>query len=327
MVCRLSDKLSVVRDNRADMAVGFRFATRLGFGTSCPRGKNALRTDRSSRPADCTNERVENLMKKSTAALWLALLFVAGTTRAAEVEVAVAANFAGAIQRIADEFAKETGNRAIIATGATGKLCAQIENGAPFEVLLAADDRAPTKLEAEGLAVPGSRFTYALGRLVLFSAKPDEVDASGSVLPSGHFVHLAIANPKVAPYGAAALATLTSLGLLEAVRSKLVFGEDIAQTYQFVATGAADVGFVALSQVASPGKRIEGSYWIVPDRLYPAIRQDAVLLSRGARLPQARAFYEYLKGARAREWIKAYGYGLSDAVSTTLPLDSRSKTR
>jgi molybdate transport system substrate-binding protein len=229
---------------------------------------------------------------------------------AAEVQVAVAANFAAPLQRIAASFEKDTGDHVQVISGATGKLRAQIENGAPFEVLLAADDKTPADLEAEKLAVPGTRYTYASGKLVLWSARPGFVDASGAVLKQGHFDHLAIANPKVAPYGAAGMQVLAALGLTATLQPKIVQGESVAQAAQFVATGSAELGFVALSQVAAPDQPAVGSYWLVPANLYAPLRQDAVLLQRGAGSRTARALLEYLKGPRAREVIRAYGYGL-----------------
>ncbi|MCC8986143.1 MAG: molybdate ABC transporter substrate-binding protein, partial [Candidatus Contendobacter sp.] len=188
-------------------------------------------------------------------------------TQAAEVQVAVAANFTAPMQKIAAEFAKDTGHKALLAFGATGKFYAQIKNGAPFQVFLAADDQTPAKLEAEGDAVPGSRFTYAIGTLVLWSAKPDVVDDQGAVLKKGEFKHLAIANPKTATYGAAAVNVLTKLGLLESIQSRLVTGENITQAYQFIETENAELGFVALSQVMTDGKLTRGSAWIVPANL------------------------------------------------------------
>ncbi len=230
--------------------------------------------------------------------------------QAAEVQVAVAANFTAPMQKIAAEFAKDTGHQALLAFGATGKFYAQIKNGAPFQVFLAADDQTPAKLEAEGDTVPGSRFTYAIGALVLWSAKPGYVDDQGAVLKKGEFKHLAIANPKTAPYGAAAVAVLTKLGLLNAIEPKFVTGENITQTYQFIETENAELGFVALSQVMTDGKLTRGSAWIVPANLHEPIRQDAVLLASGKDQPAAKALLEYLKGAKAAAIIKSYGYAL-----------------
>lgn len=229
---------------------------------------------------------------------------------AGETQVAVAANFAGPAQKIAAEFEKQTGHKAIIATGSTGKFHAQIINGAPFDILLAADDETPAKLEREGHSVAGSRYTYAIGKLVLWSAKPAIVDNKAEVLKHGGFNHLAIANPKVAPYGAAAVETMKALGVYDALQSKLVMGENIAQTHQFVATGNATLGFVALSQVLKDGK-IEGSYWTVPEKLYSPIRQDAALLNKGKDNKVAAAFLDFLKTNRAaRDIILSYGYSL-----------------
>lgn len=232
------------------------------------------------------------------------------TSQAAEVQVAVAANFIGPMQKIAVEFEKDTGHKALLSSGATGKFYAQIKNGAPFEVFLAADDQTPAKLESEGDAVSGSRFTYAMGKLMLWSAQPDYVDSQGAVLKKGQFQHLAIANPKTAPYGAAAVEVLARLNLLDAVRPKLVTGENIAQAHQFVATGNAELGFVALSQVMENDQLTGGSGWRVPPELYEPIRQDAVILTRGKDQPAAEALMKYLKGDKARAVIKSYGYDL-----------------
>jgi len=232
------------------------------------------------------------------------------STQAAEVQVAVAANFTAPMQKIAAEFEKDTGHKALLAFGATGKFYAQIKNGAPFQVFLAADDKTPARLEAEGDTVPGSRFTYAIGTLVLWSAQPGMVDDQGDVLKKGQFKHLAMTNPKTAPYGAAAVAVLTKMGLLDAIEPKFVTGENVSQTYQFIATGNAELGFVALSQVMMDGKLTGGSAWIVPSNLHQPIRQDAVVLSSGKDQPAAKALVEYLKGDKAAAIIKSYGYAL-----------------
>ncbi|MFZ5522378.1 MAG: molybdate ABC transporter substrate-binding protein [Pseudomonadota bacterium] len=240
----------------------------------------------------------------------IALCAAAGGTQADTVHVAVAANFAAPLQQIAAAFNKATGHELVIVSGATGKFAAQIGNGAPFQVLLAADDGTPKKLEDAGHVVPGSRFTYATGRLVLYSAQPGRVDDRGAVLKSGHFTRLAIANPRVAPYGVAAMETLQALGLRPAVDAKLVMGESIAQAFQFVATGNAELGLVALSQVAVPGQPAPGSWWRVPEQLYTPIRQDAALLKPGAASAAARALLDYLRSEPARAVIRAWGYGL-----------------
>ncbi|HUW36615.1 MAG TPA: molybdate ABC transporter substrate-binding protein [Rhodocyclaceae bacterium] len=227
-----------------------------------------------------------------------------------ELQVAVAANFTAPIKALAPEFEKATGHKLQLSFGSTGKFYAQIRNGAPFEVLLAADETTPARLVEEGAALAGSRFTYAIGKLALWSAQAGYVDEQGEVLKTGGFRHLAIANPKLAPYGAAAVATLRALGLLDAVRGKLVQAEDIAQTHQFVASGNAELGFVALSQVQKAGKLAAGSAWVVPAGLYQPIRQDAVILAPGRGKAAAQALMDYLKSDKARAVIASYGYGL-----------------
>lgn len=230
-------------------------------------------------------------------------------THAGEVQVAVAANFAGPIGKIGEAFTAATGHTLKVSTGATGKFYSQILNGAPFEVLIAADDETPRKLIAEGHAVVGTNFTYALGKLVLWSAQPGFVDAQGAVLASDKVRHVAIANPKVAPYGAAGLAVIKARGLADALSQKIVTGESVAQAYQFVFTGNAELGFVALSQVVVPGKPPIGSHWVVPPSLYGEIRQDAVLLKTGEKNPAAAALLAFLRTEPARRIIQAYGYG------------------
>lgn len=243
----------------------------------------------------------------------LLLVSVAGfalNAQADEISVAVAANFTAPMQKIAAEFEKDTGHKVVSSFGATGKFYAQIKNGAPFEVLLAADDETPAKLIKENAAVPGSQFTYAIGKLVLWSAKPAIVDAAGDVLKNGGFDHLAIANPKVAPYGVAAVETMKALGVYDKVQPKIVTGESIAQTYQFISSGNAMLGFIALSQVLKDGK-IEGSAWVVPAKLYTPIRQDGVILDKGKGKPAAEALLKYLKSDKAKAVITSFGYELS----------------
>lgn len=234
----------------------------------------------------------------------------AAAAHAGEVQVAVAANFTAPMQKIAAEFEKDTGHQARLAFGSTGKFYAQVRNGAPFEVLLAADDETPARLEKEGRGVPGSRLTYAIGRLVLWSAQAGYVDAKGEILKTGNFKHLAIANPKTAPYGAAALSAMKKLNLAEALQPKLVQGENIAQAHQFVSTGNAQLGFVALSQVYQDGKIASGSAWILPATYHEPIRQDALVLAKGAANPAAKALLDYLKSDKAKGIIRAYGYEL-----------------
>lgn len=238
----------------------------------------------------------------------LAALAVAPLAWGDQVQVAVASNFTAPMQKIAAEFERDTGHKAVLAFGATGTFYAQVRNGAPFELLLAADEETPARLERDHLAVNGTRFTYAVGKLVLWSARPGYVDAEGRVLASGTFRHLAIANPRTAPYGAAAVATLQRLGLFETMQPRLVQGENIAQAHQFVATGNAELGFVALSQVYRDGKLAAGSGWIVPPRLHAPIRQDAVVLAKGQASPAARALAAYLQSDKARAIIASFGY-------------------
>ena len=235
-------------------------------------------------------------------------LAVACCVQAAEVRVAVAANFSAPMQKIAQTFEQETGHKALLSVGSTGNFYAQIKHGAPFDVLLAADDETPKRLEKEGLAVTGTRFTYAVGRLVLWSKTPGWVDDQGQVLRSAKFQRLALANPKLAPYGAAAVEVMHHMNVLSALQPLWVQGENIAQTYQFVATGNAELGFVALSQVWSEGKLQAGSAWIVPSALHAPIQQDAVLLSAGRNNPAALALLTYLRSARAKAVITSHGY-------------------
>lgn len=238
----------------------------------------------------------------------LASLISLNSAWADEVQVAVAANFTAPIQAIAKDFEKDTGHKLVAAFGATGQFYAQIKNGAPFEVFLAADDSTPAKLEQEKEILEGSRFTYAIGTLALWSAKPGYVDDKGEVLKKNDFQHLSIANPKAAPYGLAATQVLDKLKLTEATKGKIVEGQNITQAFQFVSTGNAELGFVALSQIYKDGKVENGSAWIVPSTLHDPIRQDAVILNKGKDNPAAKALVEYLKGPKAAAVIKSYGY-------------------
>lgn len=226
--------------------------------------------------------------------------------------VAVAANFTEPMTEIAAAFEKATGHGVKLSFGSSGKFVAQIENGAPFEVFLSADAEKPVKLEKSKQAVEGSRFTYAVGKLVLWSAKPGYVDDQGRILESGGFQHLALAEPKLAPYGAAAVEVLKNKGLFEKIKPSLVFGENISQTHQFISTGNAELGFIALSQVIQDGKIAEGSGWVVPETLHAPIRQEAVLLNKGADNPAAAALLQSLKSSEARAIIQKYGYSLAD---------------
>ncbi|CRM19359.1 MULTISPECIES: molybdate ABC transporter substrate-binding protein [Pseudomonas] len=240
----------------------------------------------------------------------LLAVFALGSAQADEVQVAVAANFTAPIQAIAADFEKDTGHKLVASFGATGQFYTQIKNGAPFQVFLSADDTTPQKLEAEGDTVKGSRFTYAVGTLALWSAKEGYVDAQGEVLKHNAFKHLSIANPKAAPYGLAATQVLAKEGLTDKVRDKIVEGQNITQAYQFVSTGNAELGFVALSQIYKDGKLSSGSAWIVPSSLHDPIKQDAVILTKGKDSAAAKALVDYLKGPKAAAVIKSYGYEL-----------------
>jgi molybdate transport system substrate-binding protein len=238
----------------------------------------------------------------------VALLLGLTAAQAGEARVAVAANFTDAAKEIGQRFHEETGHTAVFSFGSTGTLYTQISQDAPFDVFLAADQARPEKAEAEGLAVKGSRFTYATGKIVLYSADANLVTGA-ETLKAGQFGKIAIANPAAAPYGTAAVEAMKTLGVYDALEGKIVQGNNIAQTYQFVATGNAELGFVALSQVAATDK---GSRWVVPDNLYSTIAQDAVLLKKGADNEAAKAFVAFLKGPQALEVKTKYGYGAGD---------------
>ena len=234
-----------------------------------------------------------------------AVLLFPAPLLAAETQVAVAANFTEPAKEIAAAFTKATKHTAVLSFGASGAFYTQMSHGAPFEVFLSADADRPKKAEQDGLAVPGSRFSYAIGRLMLYSTDPALVDPAGAVLKAGKFAHLSIADPTAAPYGVAAIQTIAKLGLTPVLTPKLVKGSSITQAYQFVATGAAELGFVAASQVINvPG----GSRWLVPANLHAPIDQQAVLLWTGAKNPAAAAFVKFLRGPEAVAIIKRYGY-------------------
>lgn len=241
--------------------------------------------------------------------LLLLLALLPHLAQAGEVRVAVAANFTAPAQKLALQFRADTGHVVKLSFGGTGKFHSQIKAGAPFDVLLAADDETPRKLGAEGLGQPASQFTYAIGKLALWSRKPGFVDGKGHVLQTG-FGKLAIANPKLAPYGLAAQETLESLGLWAGVQGRVVMGESISQTWQFASTGNADLAFIALSQTVKEGKPIEGSQWIVPQHLHSPIRQDAILLAKPQDKAAAEAWLSYLKSPKAAAVIKSFGYAL-----------------
>ncbi len=231
-----------------------------------------------------------------------------GHAGAAQAQIAVAANFAAPIRAVGDLLTRTTGHTLLITVGSTGKLYAQIKNGAPFDAFLAANTEAPERLETDGLAVQGSRFTYATGKLVLWSSRPDRVDPNGLVLKRPDLGKVAYANPKTAPYGAAALQVMEALGLSPNLAPRLVMGESIGQAYTFAYSGNADVGFVALSQVLEGGQLKSGSMWQPPQHLYNPIRQDAVLLVRGSDNPAALALMKLLKSPEGKSLIGSHGY-------------------
>lgn len=251
---------------------------------------------------------MQSRLKKTVIAIFTLVFSVRAF--ADEAHVAVAANFAEPIKTIATELEKTTGHKLKVTLGSTGKLYAQIQNGAPFDVLLAANTETPAALEKAGLAQQGSRFTYATGKLVLWSADAKLVDSKGDVLKNGNFRKLAYAAPKIAPYGAAAVQVIEKLGLTNALTPKLVQGESIGQTFNFVHTGNAELGFVAMSQVLESGKLKSGSMWVVPPSLYTPIRQDAVVLQRAANNPAAQALVKLLQSPSMKDLIRSYGYNI-----------------
>lgn len=236
-------------------------------------------------------------------------VFAVGIAHAGTTQVAVAANFTDAAKAIGAAFTAETGHEAVFSFGSTGQLYTQITQGAPFDALLSADDIRPAKAVADGLGEAGTVFTYAIGQLALWSAEPGLVDGP-EALQDPDLTRIAIANPKTAPYGAAALQAMGKLGVAEQLKPRFVQGENISQTQQFVVTGAAELGFIAYSQVIKNGRIGSGSGWIVPAKLYDPIRQDAVILARGRDKPAALALLNYLKSDKARAIIQSFGYDL-----------------
>lgn len=224
-----------------------------------------------------------------------------------EISVAVAGNFAAPQADLARRFEAATGVRVETSLGATGQLYAQIVNGAPFDVFLAADTARPSRLEAEGVAIPGSRFTYAIGRLVLYAPSRDSLRTAEEELRSSSLEHLAIANPETAPYGAAAVEVLQRWRLGAQLENRIVTGENVGQAFQFVEARAADAGFVALSQVVGVGT---DDYWLIPEQLHQSIRQAAVLLKHGRSNPHARAYLEFLRSDEGKRVIAEFGYSL-----------------
>jgi molybdate transport system substrate-binding protein len=245
-------------------------------------------------------------------AITLVFGLTSGSSRAGEVRIAVAANFTEAAREIGAAFEKQTGHKPVFSFGASGQFYAQITQGAPFEVFLSADKERPQKAVEEGLAVKDSVFTYATGRLVLFSLAKGLV-AGPDTLKAGNFAKLAIANPATAPYGAAAVETMKRLGVYDAISPRIVQGNNISQTYQFIAAGAAELGFVALSQVIG---KDEGSQWIVPEGHHTVIAQDAVLLKAGEVNHAAKVFLQFLKGDEAKAIKQKFGYGAGSSPAS-----------
>ncbi|MDI3324440.1 molybdate ABC transporter substrate-binding protein [Pontibacterium granulatum] len=248
--------------------------------------------------------------------LALAGLLNAATVYAGKVTVAVAANFTGVARQLVSLFEQETGHRVKLSYGSTGKLYAQIQHGAPYEVFLSADVARPQRAIKEGLAVHGSNFTYAKGKLVLWSADPALFDqqTGPAFLATESFARLAIANPKTAPYGQAAFQYLRAQGLWQSIKAKVVRGDSIAQTFQFVASGNAPLGFVALSQIKS-WQGSAGSLWLPSEQQIAPIEQQAVLLMRGEKNPAARAFLSFLRSDQARAVIQNAGYGVVAGIA------------
>ncbi len=238
-------------------------------------------------------------------------LFHVSNALAKELRVAVASNFLLPLKELSMEFKKSTGNKVVVISGSTGKLYAQIKQGAPFDILLAADSVRPELLEKEGIGVPGSRFTYAVGRLALWSANSTLFLRNDlQVLNQKNFRYLAIANPKTAPYGKAAEQVLRKKGFWKLIQNKLVRGENISQTLQFVVTGNAEIGFIALSQLKNTQRKLSGYSWVVPSGWHDPIRQQGILLKRAKTNKVAREFLSFIKSNRIQKIIESYGYSL-----------------
>jgi molybdate transport system substrate-binding protein len=247
---------------------------------------------------------------KNTLAFISCFVIFLKSSFAQDVFVAVAANFSVPMQKIAPLFEKESGHKVIMSIGSTGGFYSQIKNGAPFQILLSADTQTPKRLAQEGFAQKDTQFTYATGRLVLWSSRENYVDANAKILSTQSFQKIAIADPKLAPYGLASIETLKNLHLLSTLESKIVQGESIAQAYQFVFTQNADLGFVALSQVVQDGKISHGSAWIVPNNLHNPIQQDAILLRAGYSNEAAKSLLNFLKSSNAKSIIASFGYDI-----------------
>ena len=274
-----------------------------GMPSGSRRGSDGPRTASARRPIGLP------ILSGLFLAAFCAGALLPGSLKADELRVAVASNFAEVLETMGPVFARESGHQLILTAGSTGKFYAQIKAGAPFDVLLAADQERPRRLAAEGAGLVQSLFTYATGRLALWSADPGRIDKDGpALLRDGRHRFLAIANPKLAPYGAAAREVLQELGLWEREQARLVQGENVGQVFALVATGNADLGFVALSQVLSPRNDKAADHWRVPARLHRPIRQDGIILLRAKGNPAAWAFVDFLKGPAAQAVMKDFGY-------------------
>lgn len=266
--------------------------------------------------ARCTTKNLQQTRKRTATCLpyfkrllaACATAFITTSTHAEDINVAVASNFTAPMAGIVQAFEQETGHHVKLSFGSSGKLYAQISHGAPFQAFFSADQSKPIALEKNGYAIPGSRITYAEGSLALWSRKADFADLEEKTLTQRPFHKLALANPRLAPYGQAAVEVLEKLGLTDTTHPKWVQGENISQTYQFVDSGNAEIGFVAMSQVFRKGEIIKGSAWVIPHELYSPIRQDAVLLEKGEQSPAALEFMSFIFSKKARDIIESYGY-------------------
>lgn len=269
---------------------------------------------------------VLNMIQPSKLLFMLCLLFNSGPVQvfnmgeaqADEITLAVASNFAVPVKKIITDFEQSTPHKVRLILGSSGKLFAQIIHGAPYDIFLSADQTKPARLETDGRAI--ERFTYAIGGLALWSSQANYILAGADILKAGKFRKIALANPKLAPYGVAARDTLQALDLYEALSKKFITGENIAQTYHFISSGNAELGFIALSQLRSMAQlqsitANNGSFWIIPEELYTPIAQDAVLLKKAAHNPAALAFMAYLRSEGAKNILLRYGYKIPKEAS------------
>ncbi len=238
----------------------------------------------------------------------LLLICLSHFVYADQINIAVASNFSEPIKQIAHQFELQFKTKVVISSSGTGALVNQIKNGAPFEILLSADQTTPTELAKDGYAISNSQFTYAQGKLVLWSSQKNLIQNNPSILKSNHYKFLAIANPKLAPYGIAAINTINKLGIMNIIKQKIIMGDNINSTYQYIATGNAELGFIALSQIMKNGNINNGSYWIVPASIIPPIKQDAIILAKGAKNLHIIQFLNFIKSEKIQSLIKNYGY-------------------